>query len=87
MFLVILVIYSAWISPFDFAFLDNKEGALRIFDNIVNGFFAIDIILTFFVAYLDSQSYVLIDDHKKIAVRSAASSNFGLFFPINLVYI
>lgn len=74
MFLVILVIYSAWISPFDFAFLDNKEGALRIFDNIVNGFFAIDIILTFFVAYLDSQSYVLIDDHKKIAARSAASS-------------
>nr|XP_043620860.1 potassium channel KAT1-like [Erigeron canadensis] len=69
MFLVILVIYSAWISPFDFAFLDDKEGALRIFDNIVNGFFAIDIILTFFVAYLDSQSYVLIDDHKKIAVR------------------
>ncbi|XP_071726528.1 potassium channel KAT3-like [Rutidosis leptorrhynchoides] len=69
MFLVILVIYSAWISPFDFAFLDNKDGVLRIFDNIVNGFFAIDIVLTFFVAYLDSQSYVLIDDHKKIAVR------------------
>ncbi|KAI3680882.1 hypothetical protein L6452_35660 [Arctium lappa] len=69
MFLVILVVYSAWISPFDFAFLDDKEGALRIFDNIVNGFFAIDIVLTFFVAYLDSQSYVLVDDHKKIAVR------------------
>ncbi|KAJ9565810.1 hypothetical protein OSB04_001776 [Centaurea solstitialis] len=69
MFLVILVVYSAWISPFDFAFLDNKEGALRIFDNIVNGFFAIDIVLTFFVAYLDSQSYVLVDDHKKIAMR------------------
>ncbi|KAK9064311.1 hypothetical protein SSX86_015691 [Deinandra increscens subsp. villosa] len=69
MFLVILVIYSAWISPFDLAFLDKKEGALRIFDNIVNGFFAIDIILTFFVAYLDSHSYALVDDHKKIAVR------------------
>ncbi|KAF5810768.1 putative potassium channel, voltage-dependent, EAG/ELK/ERG, rmlC-like jelly roll [Helianthus annuus] len=69
MFLVIFVIYSAWISPFDFAFLDNKEGGLRIFDNIVNGFFAIDIVLTFFVAYLEPQSYALIDDHKKIAVR------------------
>ncbi|KAL8228748.1 hypothetical protein R6Q57_013648 [Mikania cordata] len=69
MFLVILVIYSAWISPFDLAFLDKKEGALRIFDNIVNGFFAIDIVLTFFVAYLDSKSYALVDDHKKIAVR------------------
>ncbi|XP_076902857.1 potassium channel KAT3-like [Bidens hawaiensis] len=69
MFLIILVIYSAWISPFDLAFLDKKEGALRIFDNIVNGFFAIDIILTFFVAYLDSKTYALVDDHKKIAVR------------------
>ncbi|KAL8192314.1 hypothetical protein R6Q57_027981 [Mikania cordata] len=69
MFLVILVIYSAWISPFDCAFLDDKESGLRILDNIVNGFFAIDIILTFFVAYLETQSYVLIDDHKKIAVR------------------
>lgn len=69
MFLVILVIYSAWISPFDIAFLDKQNGALRIFDNIVNGFFAIDIILTFFVAYLDSQSYVIVDDHKKIALR------------------
>nr|GFD31113.1 potassium channel KAT3-like [Tanacetum cinerariifolium] len=58
-----------WISPFDIAFIDNQDGALRIFDNIVNGFFAIDIILTFFVAYLDSQSYILIDDHKKIALR------------------
>lgn len=73
MFLVILVIYSAWISPFDIAFLDKQNGALRIFDNIVNGFFAIDIILTFFVAYLDSQSYVIVDDHKKIALRSAAT--------------
>ncbi|KAI3710060.1 hypothetical protein L2E82_39833 [Cichorium intybus] len=68
-FLVILVIYTAWISPFDIAFLDDKQEVLRIFDNIVNGFFAIDIILTFFVAYLDSQSYVLVDDHKKIALR------------------
>ena len=73
MFLVILVIYSAWISPFDIAFLDKQEGGLRIFDNIVNGFFAIDIILTFFVAYLDRQSYVIVDDHKKIALRSAAN--------------
>ncbi|KAI7738556.1 hypothetical protein M8C21_015834 [Ambrosia artemisiifolia] len=69
MFLVILVIYSAWISPFDFAFPDNEEGGLRIFDDIVNGFFAIDIILTFFVAYLETQSHALINDHKKIAVR------------------
>lgn len=69
MLLVILVIYSAWISPFELAFLSNEQDALFIIDNIVNGFFAVDIVLTFFVAYLDSQSYLLVDEPKKIAVR------------------
>ncbi|XP_062160460.1 potassium channel KAT3-like isoform X2 [Alnus glutinosa] len=69
MLLVVLVIYSAWICPFEFAFLPYKRDALFIVDNVVNGFFAIDIVLTFFVAYLDSQSHLLIDNPKKIAVR------------------
>ncbi|KAL2475023.1 Potassium channel KAT1 [Abeliophyllum distichum] len=69
MFLVLLVIYSAWISPFEFAFLSYKKDALFIIDNIVNSFFAIDILLTFFVAYLDSQSYLLVDNRRKIAIR------------------
>lgn len=69
MWLVLLVIYSAWICPFEFAFLTYKIDTLFIVDNIVNGFFAIDIILTFFVAYLDSTSYLLVDDPKKIAIR------------------
>uniref|UniRef100_A0A803MJU7 Potassium channel n=1 Tax=Chenopodium quinoa TaxID=63459 RepID=A0A803MJU7_CHEQI len=42
---------------------------LAIADNIVNGFFAIDIILTFFVAYQDPQTFNLVDDHKMIAWR------------------
>ncbi|KAK3430742.1 hypothetical protein EUGRSUZ_E02396 [Eucalyptus grandis] len=69
MWLIVLVLYSAWICPFEFAFLTYKIDALFIIDHIVNGFFAIDIILTFFVAYLDSQSYLLVDDPKKIALR------------------
>ncbi|XP_019417977.1 PREDICTED: potassium channel KAT3 isoform X2 [Lupinus angustifolius] len=69
MLLVVLVIYSAWICPFEFAFLPYKPDTLFIIDNIVNGFFAIDILLTFFVAYLDSHSYLLVDDPKKIAIR------------------
>ena len=68
--MILLVIYSAWICPFEFAFLTYKQDALFVFDNIVNGFFLIDIVLTFFVAYLDSQSYLLVDDPKKIAIRS-----------------
>ncbi|KAM3379114.1 potassium channel KAT3 [Capsicum galapagoense] len=69
LFLLIIVIYTAWITPFEIAFLIYKIDALVIFDNIVNCFFAIDIFLNFFVAYLDKDSNILVDDHKKIAIR------------------
>ncbi|KAI3879181.1 hypothetical protein MKW98_028748 [Papaver atlanticum] len=69
LFLVVLVIYSAWASPFELAFHKVAIGSLWPVDLMVDGFFAIDIVLTFFVAYLDKSTYLLIDDHKKIAVR------------------
>ncbi|XP_078164071.1 KAT1 potassium channel [Carex rostrata] len=68
-FLILLVIFSAWICPFELAFLRNLPKNLYIADNIVNTFFAIDIVLTFFVAYLNKETYLLIDDPKKIAAR------------------
>lgn len=68
-----LVFYTAWVSPFEFGFLQKPSGGLSIADNIVNGFFAIDIVLTFFVAFLDKTTYLLIDDPKKIAWRYARS--------------
>ncbi|KAL0426903.1 UNVERIFIED_CONTAM: Potassium channel AKT1 [Sesamum latifolium] len=70
-YLVVLVIYTAWVSPFEFGFLDKPARPLAITDNVVNGFFAIDIILTFFVAYLDKTTYLLVDDRKQIAWKYA----------------
>ncbi|XVF88435.1 hypothetical protein PTKIN_Ptkin19aG0050900 [Pterospermum kingtungense] len=72
-FLVILVVYTAWVSPFEFGFLEKPMSLLAVTDNVVNGFFALDIVLTFFVAYLDKTSYLLIDDHKKIAWKYGSS--------------
>ncbi|KAK1279713.1 Potassium channel KAT1 [Acorus gramineus] len=69
MFLIFLVLYSAWICPFEFAFSRYLPDELFIIDNIVNGFFAIDIVITFFVAYRDRKSYCLIDDPRRIATR------------------
>ncbi|XP_010254477.1 PREDICTED: potassium channel AKT1-like [Nelumbo nucifera] len=66
-FLVILVIYTAWASPFEFGFIEKPTGVLAIIDNSVNAIFAVDIILTFFVAYLDKNTYLLIDNPKLIA--------------------
>ncbi|XWS26944.1 hypothetical protein CRYUN_Cryun26dG0073700 [Craigia yunnanensis] len=72
-FLVILVVYTAWVSPFEFGFLSKPELLLSVTDNVVNGFFALDIVLTFFVAYLDKTTYLLIDDPKKIAWKYGSS--------------
>ncbi|KAK4391790.1 Potassium channel AKT1 [Sesamum angolense] len=72
-YLVVLVIYTAWVSPFEFGFLEKPARPLAITDNVVNGFFAIDIILTFFVAYLDTKTYLLVDDQKQIAWKYASS--------------
>lgn len=68
-FLVALVVYSAWASPFELAFRELLVGSLVPVDLVVDAFFAVDIILTFFVAYLDTSTYLLVDDHKKIALR------------------
>lgn len=71
--MVLLVIYTAWVSPFEFGFLRKPQRPLSIIDNVVNGFFAVDIILTFFVAYLDKTTYLLVDSRRKIAWKYASS--------------
>ncbi|KAH9309858.1 hypothetical protein KI387_037769 [Taxus chinensis] len=69
-FLIPLVIYSAWVSPFEAGFLlEPIAPALSALDNVLNAFFAIDIALTFVVAYSDSHTYLLIDDPRKIAFK------------------
>ncbi|KAK1438219.1 hypothetical protein QVD17_04025 [Tagetes erecta] len=77
-FLVLLVIYSAWSSPFELAFKKAATGSLMFIDLVVDLFFAIDIILTFFVAYLDKSTYLLVDDHKKIATRYVTHMMFPM---------
>ncbi|KAK8529907.1 hypothetical protein V6N13_102797 [Hibiscus sabdariffa] len=69
-FMVMLVFYSAWVYPFEVAFFSSSTPRnLYIADNIVDLFFAVDIVLTFFVAYIDSRTQLLVRDSKKIAIR------------------
>lgn len=68
--MVVLVAYSAWVYPFEIAFMGAApKGGLFIADNVIDAFFAVDIVLTFFVAYIDSRTQVLVRDPRKIAVR------------------
>uniref|UniRef100_A0A7I4E6D0 Uncharacterized protein n=1 Tax=Physcomitrium patens TaxID=3218 RepID=A0A7I4E6D0_PHYPA len=68
-FLVVLVFYSAWVSPFEFGFIQNPRGVLLGVDSVVNALFFIDIVMTFFVAYLDPKTFLMEDNLKKIASR------------------
>lgn len=68
--MVLLVAYSAWVYPFEVAFLKSSpKKELWIADNIVDLFFGVDIILTFFVAYIDTRTQLLVRDSRKMAVR------------------
>ncbi|KAL6517728.1 hypothetical protein OROMI_033429 [Orobanche minor] len=72
--MVILVAYSVWICPYEIAFLNsNPSRPLYIADNIVDIFFGVDIVLTFFVAYIDSTTQLLVRDSRKIAKRYLTS--------------
>lgn len=68
-FFMLLVVYSAWASPFEMAFKNATTRTLMFIDLVVDDFFTSDIVLTFFVAYLDKSTYLLVDDHKKITER------------------
>ncbi|XP_018623493.1 potassium channel KAT3 isoform X2 [Nicotiana tomentosiformis] len=77
-FLVVLVAYSGWSSPFELAFKKVANEGLLPLDLVVDAFFAIDILLTFFVSYLDKSTYLLVDDRKKIAFRYVTHLGFPM---------
>lgn len=83
--MVVLVAYSAWVYPFEIAFMNaSPRGGLFIVDSIIDLFFAADIVLTFFVAYIDSRTHLLVRDPKKIAIRYAYI-NFKVSFIIIII--
>lgn len=72
--MVLLVAYSAWVYPFEVAFLNSTSTGtsikpLYLADYTVDLFFGIDIVLTFFVAYIDPRTQLLVLDSNKIAIR------------------
>ncbi|PWA29948.1 potassium transport 2/3 [Artemisia annua] len=65
-------IYSALAYPFEAAFLKTSSRSLTkiyILDSIVDAFFLVDLVLTFFVGFFDPRTQLLIFDPKSIALR------------------
>ena len=67
--MILLVAHSAWVSPFEMAFMRDLPMQFQVVDYAVDTFFGADIIITFFVAYFDKTTYLLVDKKSKIALR------------------
>ncbi|CAO1945175.1 unnamed protein product [Urochloa humidicola] len=68
-FLIVLVLYSAWASPFELALEKAATTPLFVVDLVVDAFFAVDIAVSFSVAYFDRSANLFVDDRRKIATR------------------
>ncbi|KAG8367250.1 hypothetical protein BUALT_Bualt16G0053000 [Buddleja alternifolia] len=71
--LVLLAAYNALVCPFEFGFCKKPMMPLIITDSIVNVFFGIDIVLTFFIAFLDKATHILVHEKREIALKYATS--------------
>ncbi|KAM0903691.1 hypothetical protein ACQ4PT_018469 [Festuca glaucescens] len=80
MFLVVLVAYTAWSSPFELALVRAASRAHLVADLAVDAFFCADIVVSFFVAYRDTSTDLLVDDRSKIAARLEKDIRFGYFW-------
>ncbi|KAE8793921.1 Potassium channel KAT3 [Hordeum vulgare] len=90
MLLIVLVAYSAWASPFELALEKSASPAHLVADLVVDVFFCADIVVSFFVAYRDRSTDLLVDDRSKIAARYLTRPSFVLdvasTVPLQIVY-
>lgn len=68
LFISIMIIVTSFYTPYRLAFIESSSQPLTIVEFIIDGFFMIDIILTFCSAYYDDQD-VLIDRRRTIVCK------------------
>ncbi|BBN01136.1 uncharacterized protein MPTK1_2g04950 [Marchantia polymorpha subsp. ruderalis] len=69
MFIVFASTYSSMFTPLEFGFYRGLPRYLWIADMSIQFIFVADIIIKFFLAYNDSETYKLVVDHRSIAKR------------------
>ncbi|KAF0918089.1 hypothetical protein E2562_022679 [Oryza meyeriana var. granulata] len=89
-FLIVLVLYTAWASPFELAMEKSASAALAVTELVVDAFFAVDIAVSFFMAYRDTSSGLLVTDRRKIATRYLTRPCLALdvasTIPLQMIY-
>lgn len=67
--MVFVALYSSMVTPLEFGFFRGLPRVLWIVDLSVQIIFLADIVLRFFTAYMDPETYRLVTDHRSIAIR------------------
>ena len=75
-------IYSTFFTPLEFGFFRGLPVHLTDLDSVQIVFLA-DVVLQFFVAYLDPHTYKMVHDRKSIALRFATYACMHAPFPVN----
>ncbi|KAI8540935.1 hypothetical protein RHMOL_Rhmol08G0023500 [Rhododendron molle] len=73
-FILVWAIYSSFFTPLEFGFFRGLPNKLFILDVVGQVAFLVDIILQFFLAYRDTQTYKIVHKHSPIALRYLKSS-------------
>ncbi|KAM1601417.1 hypothetical protein ACFXTN_023741 [Malus domestica] len=73
-FILVWAVYSSFFTPFEFGFFRGLEKKLFILDVAGQIAFLVDIVLQFFLAYRDSNTYRMVYNRKRIALRYLKSS-------------
>ncbi|XP_042518767.1 potassium channel SKOR-like isoform X2 [Macadamia integrifolia] len=73
-FILIWAIYSSFFTPFEFGFFRGLPENLFILDIAGQAAFLVDIIVKFFVAFRDEQTYRMVYNRNRIALRYLKSS-------------
>ncbi|XP_044506366.1 potassium channel SKOR isoform X2 [Mangifera indica] len=88
-FVLIWALYSSFFTPMEFAFFRGLPENLFILDIAGQLAFLLDIILQFFLAYRDSQTYRMVYKHTPIALKYLKSSfviDLLSCFPWDLIF-
>ncbi|PQQ09589.1 potassium channel SKOR [Prunus yedoensis var. nudiflora] len=73
-FILVWAVYSSFFTPFEFGFFRGLEQKLFILDVVGQVAFLLDIILQFFLAYRDGQTYRMVYKRTPIALRYLKSN-------------
>uniref|UniRef100_A0A7N0UWU2 Potassium channel n=1 Tax=Kalanchoe fedtschenkoi TaxID=63787 RepID=A0A7N0UWU2_KALFE len=73
-FILIWAVYSTFFTPMEFGFFRGLPKNLKLMDVASQLFFMVDIVLQFFVAYRDSQTYRMVYKRNPIALRYVKST-------------